>query len=71
MAIAGHVSPKMLQHYSHIRIQAKPTAPDSISSRRTDSVSLESLEGVTTQTTTQNSEVRLRGSRKLLKIWWT
>lgn len=23
MAIAGHVSPKMLTHYSHVRLQAK------------------------------------------------
>jgi integrase len=45
MAIAGHVSPKMLQHYSHIRIQAKRTALDSISTRRADSVNLEGLEG--------------------------
>src|SRR5271157_4428427 len=45
MAIAGHVSPKMLQHYSHIRIQAKRTALDSISTRRADSVNLEGLAG--------------------------
>jgi integrase len=45
MAIAGHVSPKMLQHYSHVRIQAKRTALDSISTRRADTVNLEGLEG--------------------------
>ena len=45
MAIAGHVSPKMLQHYSHVRIQAKRTALDSISTRRADPVNLEGLEG--------------------------
>jgi hypothetical protein len=45
MAIAGHVSPKMLQHYSHVRIQAKRTALDSISSRTADSVNSEGLEG--------------------------
>ena len=38
MAIAGHVSPKMLQHYSHVRIQAKRAALDSLSTRRMDSV---------------------------------
>jgi len=43
MAIAGHVSPKMLQQYSHVRIQAKRTALDSISTRRADSVNLEGL----------------------------
>jgi hypothetical protein len=30
-AIAGHVSPKMLQHYSHVRLQAKRTALDVLS----------------------------------------
>ena len=34
MAIAGHVSPKMLQHYSHVRLQAKRTALDALSSFR-------------------------------------
>ena len=33
MAIAGHVSPKMLQHYSHVRIQAKRTALDALATR--------------------------------------
>ena len=30
MAIAGHVSRQMLEHYSHIRLAAKRTALDSI-----------------------------------------
>ena len=30
MAIAGHVSRKMIEHYSHIRIQAKRDALDAI-----------------------------------------
>ena len=34
MAIAGHVSPKMLAHYSHVRLQAKRTALDALSSKR-------------------------------------
>jgi integrase len=34
MAIAGHVSPKMLAHYSHVRLQAKRTALDSLSTKR-------------------------------------
>jgi integrase len=34
MAIAGHVSPKMLQHYSHVRLQAKRTALDALSVMR-------------------------------------
>jgi len=45
MAIAGHVSPKMLQHYSHVRIQAKRTALDALSTRRADAVNLGGVEG--------------------------
>jgi len=41
MAIAGHVSPKMLQHYSHVRLQAKRTALDALSTRRADAFNSE------------------------------
>src|SRR5215471_16207063 len=34
MAIAGHISPKMLAHYSHVRLQAKRTALDVLSMTR-------------------------------------
>jgi integrase len=34
MAIAGHVSKKMLEHYSHIRMAAKRAALNAISTRR-------------------------------------
>jgi hypothetical protein len=30
MAIAGHVSRKMIEHYSHIRMEAKRAAMDAI-----------------------------------------
>ena len=30
MAIAGHVSRKMIEHYSHIRLEAKRAALDAI-----------------------------------------
>jgi Phage integrase family len=33
MSIAGHVSPKMLSHYSHVRLEAKRHALDAISTR--------------------------------------
>jgi integrase len=33
MAIAGHVSPKMLDHYSHVRMQAKRHALDALSEK--------------------------------------
>jgi integrase len=36
MAIAGHISPKMLEHYSHVRIQAKRTALDSLSTKQAE-----------------------------------
>ena len=41
MAIAGHVSPRMLAHYSHVRLEAKRNALDALSRRGlspTDSV---------------------------------
>ncbi len=34
MSIAGHVSAKMLAHYSHVRLQAKRTALDALSTGR-------------------------------------
>jgi hypothetical protein len=33
MAIAGHVSAKMLAHYSHVRLEAKRNALEVISSK--------------------------------------
>ena len=48
MAIAGHVSPKMLAHYSHVRLDAKRHALDALS-RTTDG-------GVTSQTTSQKEQ---------------
>ena len=42
MAIAGHVSPKMLAHYSHVRLQAKRTALDALSTKRADKANSES-----------------------------
>jgi integrase len=34
MAIAGHVSPRMLAHYSHVRLEAKRKALEAISGKR-------------------------------------
>jgi hypothetical protein len=34
MAIAGHVSPKMLAHYSHVRVEAKRKALDTLSGKQ-------------------------------------
>jgi hypothetical protein len=36
MDIAGHVSKQMLKHYSHIRMEAKRTALESIVERQTN-----------------------------------
>jgi Phage integrase family len=36
MAIAGHVSQKMLAHYSHIRLEAKRLALDALTANRAD-----------------------------------
>jgi hypothetical protein len=30
MSIAGHISPKMLAHYSHVRLKAKRNALDAL-----------------------------------------
>jgi hypothetical protein len=35
MAIAGHVSRKMIEHYSHIRLEAKRAALDAIAAQPT------------------------------------
>jgi len=57
MAIAGHVSPKMLQHYSHVRLQAKRSALDALSTRRADLPNLESKpEGYDTNHDTKPAE---------------
>src|SRR5579859_178108 len=37
MSIAGHVSPKMLAHYSHVRVDAKRKALDALASRQNTS----------------------------------
>jgi integrase len=50
MSIAGHVSQKMLAHYSHVRLDAKRHALDAISTR-TDS-------GVTSQSTSQKEQLK-------------
>jgi integrase len=48
MAIAGHVSLKMLQHYSHVRLQAKRTALDALCNFRPVSDSAGKREGYDT-----------------------
>ena len=63
MSIAGHVSPRMLAHYSHVRLEAKRKALTNLSSRSQDEghVTIDVTMGLRRKTT----------SRNLLKIWWT
>ncbi len=65
MAIAGHVSPKMLQHYSHVRIQAKRTALDALATRRTDQ---QTLAGQTRGYDTNNDTKQVRGERVIPQV---
>ena len=37
MAIAGHVSPRMYAHNSHVRMEARRTALDALSTKRAES----------------------------------
>ena len=71
MEIAGHVSKKMLQHYSHVRRAARRTALDALSMKPelTDNSGVQM--GVTTQTTTQTPPGRWKGCLKLLILWWS
>jgi hypothetical protein len=56
MAIAGHVSTKMLRHYSHVRLEAKRIALDGISSTsRKSTQSKASGEGYVTNNDTNAS----------------
>jgi hypothetical protein len=43
--VAGHVSPKMLAHYSHVRMSAKRKALDALSAKPTQTVSEPRSEG--------------------------
>jgi len=60
MAIAGHVSPKMLAHYSHVRLQAKRAALDALSLTRPDRMN---SGGETTGYDT-NNDTKREGKRK-------
>lgn len=46
MAIAGHVSRKMLEHYSHIRMDAKRRAVSALAARRVLASNTHLLEGI-------------------------
>ena len=69
MAIAGHVSHKMLAHYSHMRLQAKRTALDSLSIKQAERDNSGVNRGVMTQTTTQSGMTPKQFLRKSLRLW--
>jgi hypothetical protein len=71
MAAAGHVSKKMLQNYSHVRLDAKRNALDALMMKpelKGDSGG--TLEGYVTKNDT-NTRVEMEGWRKLLILWWS
>ena len=59
MSIAGHVSQKMLQHYSHVRLQAKREALDALSKSRPKPVVYREQErGYVTKPDTNHEELQ-------------
>ncbi|MGH9435268.1 MAG: tyrosine-type recombinase/integrase [Terriglobia bacterium] len=68
MSIAGHVSRKMLEHYSHIRMAAKRAALDAISTRRPEPVcgKVPVFEGEGHQKVHQLAEAENADARNLL-----
>jgi hypothetical protein len=68
MAIAGHVTRRMLEHYSHIRTKAKRDALDSISTRlpEPEGEKIPVLEGVVHQIGNQTGMPENAGVGKLL-----
>ena len=60
MAIAGHVSHQMLEHYSHVRLEAKREALDALATRKPELARQERLDGsyVTKHVTIKPQEAR-------------
>ena len=61
MSIAGHVSPKMLAHYSHVRLDAKRRALDALSGGG-------SGDGYGTKSDTKRPDDSMPGSQMVEKI---
>ena len=66
MAIAGHVSRQMLEHYSHVRLDLKRKALDGLSTRRGNSEGKPASYDTNNDTTHASGGMRQRG--KLQKI---
>ena len=68
MAIAGHVSPKMLDHYSHVRMQAKRQALNALSEKASaKGEEGESAEGYGTKNVTNSKPERVPSSQVVEK----
>jgi len=67
----SNLSPKMLAHYSHVRLRAKRTALDALSTWRAERANSGVKRGVTTQTTTHRGMLLKPCLRKSLITWWS
>ena len=63
MAIAGHISPKMLAHYSHVRLEAKRRALDALACGNTETGHATRQDTNTSPTTVPHPQVIERGGR--------
>src|SRR5690348_7128158 len=66
-SIAGHVSQKMLEHYSHVRLEAKRRALEAIATKWPQDQSQWDSEGVTLHGTLQKASQRECQHRKFFK----
>jgi integrase len=64
MSIAGHVSPKMLAHYSHVRLQAKRKALDALATGRRDTRTEGPVLGSKTGGYDTNNDTNQEGKRQ-------
>jgi hypothetical protein len=74
MGIAGHVSRDMLEHYSHIRLDAKRQALEGLDApivavAQQSEATRPSIEGVMSQSTSQTGILGRERLGKLLKVW--
>ena len=66
-SIAGHVNQKMLEHYSHARLEAKRRALEALATVRPQGQNFGVSEGVTSHGTSQKQPQRECQRRKSLK----
>ena len=71
MSIAGHVSKKMLQHYSHVRLEAKRNALDALSMRPGQTGDSKRHNGGLRHKQRHKIAEEMEVCRKLLILWWS